>query len=160
MHNYYHGSESESDKEQIVPKQRTAKSDMPDSQSESSYGSKESFSSFKRKFQKRGRTEGSVSGLEFGQLKIKKEDKRWFDKYQKFYKDSKRFNLDLIREHISPFKFKIQFLFPKFQTEDGTTASDLVRDYLKTEPLSLIRIKIVTMKEANRAKVFATVLDL
>ena len=59
IHNYYRDSGSESDEDQIVPKQRMAKSDMPDTISESSC-SKESFSSFKKRFKKSARTDGTV----------------------------------------------------------------------------------------------------
>lgn len=43
----------------------------------------------------------------------KKEEKNWEDKYNRFYKGDKKFNLELIRKSKAPFKFKLQFEITK-----------------------------------------------
>lgn len=133
--------------------------------SDSSHTSSQSFSSFKKRFG-RGGIKAATTISQAEQLRSDKirrrEDKRWKDKYQKYYKDNKRFNLDLIRRHSVPFKFKIQFLYPrpkKGQPEPPVPAAHRVREYLTSTAFSLTKVKIVQMKEEHKAKVFATVLD-
>jgi hypothetical protein len=46
--------------------------------------------------------------------KFKKGVKNWKEKYEKFYKNKKKFILDIIREEEGPFLFKIQLQYNRF----------------------------------------------
>ena len=52
--------------------------------------------------------------------KKKRGNKDWKDKYERFYKNKKKFNLDIIRSEDGPFLFKIQLQYiPKQKNKKG-----------------------------------------
>lgn len=81
--------------------------------------------------------------------RLKKEEKNWEEKYNRFYKGDKKFNLELIAKSKSPHKFKLQFEITRPKQKKGGPQSSPrpakleVKEYMERTKLGLKKVKIV-----------------